>query len=114
MRARTDPGEKKLVLVKPAQSRRVAQKTVRVAAKDGYGICGERVMLQNRVGDLGPIGLERQVVFLTWVVRETLGFAVGQHLDVNLIGCQEAAASANERDHVPVRRQCGRKRRIRK
>ena len=64
---------------------------MRVAAEHRNRISGPTGKLQYRIGDLGSIGRERQIVFQTRVVCESPGFAVGEHLDVDLIGRQEAA-----------------------
>ena len=102
------------MLVEPGQSGGIVQEKMRVAAEHRNGIRGPIGKLQNGISDLGPIGRERQTVFQARVVRETPGFAVGEHLDVDLIGGEKAAASADERDHAAVRRQSGRQRGIRK
>ena len=105
MLAGTGSGEEKLVLVEPGQSGGIAQEKVRVAAEHRNRIGEPSGKLQNGIGDLRAIGRERQIVFQTRVVGEAPGFAVGEHLDVDLIGRQEAAAAADERDHAAVRRQ---------
>jgi hypothetical protein len=68
---------------------------------------------QHGVGDLGPIRGEGQIVFRPRVVSQALGFAVGEHFHVDLIGRKETAASANERKHATVPRQGGSGRGIR-
>ena len=75
---------------------------MRVAAEYGDGIGVPTGRLQNGISDLGPIRRKRCTVFQARVVRETLGFAVGKDLDVDLVGGEKAAAAADKRDHAAV------------